>query len=304
MPVILFLSRVFFVNNILPQHLFRGLVKINFIIFLLITRLCFTQTLTDKQFSNEIDTSLSKLIKMQTEVSFIHPALQKFYPIATIQGDSLFIYDYSKEDHKYRFVKQTPVPFPMSEDLQASFPLSVYDNIPTCVAGKKIFNSLKGYTIITHEFVHCWQAGSVEQDIKSKLKIAQNAMAKQDYMWELNHPFPYSDTLFVMHYKNFIAALQNKEIDKAKSHRTKLKNYLSDIDFEYMVWEEWTEGTARYVENKIQAHFLIDINTNGKSEPFNRVIFYYGGALWANALIEVDEKLLNEPMQLFNLMGD
>ena len=279
-------------------------MKSSFIIFLLITRLCFTQTLSDQQFGNEIDTSLSKLIKMQTEVSFIHPALLNFYPIAFVQGDSLYIYDYSKDEHMYKFIKQTPTPFPISEDIQASFPLSVYDNIPTCVAGKKIFNSLKGYTIIMHEFVHCWQAGTVEMEIKSELKIAQDAMAKQDYMWELNHLFPYSDTLFVIHYKNFMDAIQNKEIDKAKSHRNKLKKYLSDIDFEYMVWQEWKEGTARYVENKIQAHFLIDVNTNGKSEPFNRVLFYYGGALWANALIEADEKLLIEPMQLFNLMGD
>jgi hypothetical protein len=241
---------------------------------------------------------------MQTEVSFIHPALQNFYPIAIIQGDSLAIYDYSKEEHKYRFVKQAPVPFPMSEDIQASFPLSVYDNITSCVVGKKIFNSPKGYTIIMHEFVHCWQAGSVEMEIKSKLKIAQDAIIKQDYMWELNHLFPYSDSLFVIYYKNFIYALQNKDIDKAKSLRAKLKEHLNDIDFEYMVWEEWKEGTARYVENKIQSHFLIDNNTNGKSEPFNRVIFYYGGALWANALIETDENLLNDPMQLFNLMGE
>ena len=279
-------------------------MKSSFTILLLITKLCFTQSLSNQQFGNDVDTSLSKLIKMQTEVSFIHPALLNFYPIALVQGDSLFIYDYSKEEHVYKFVKQTPTPFPMSEDIQASFPLSVYDNIPTCVAGKKIYNSLNGYTIIMHEFVHCWQAGSVEMEIKSKLKIAQDAMARQDYMWELNHPFPYSDSLFVSHYKNFIDALQSKEIDKAKSHRNKLKNYLSDIDFEYMVWQEWKEGTARYVENKIQTYFLIDVNTNGKNEPFNRVLFYYGGALWVKALIDADEKLLNDPMQLFNLMGE
>jgi hypothetical protein len=34
------------------------------------------------------------------------------------------------------------------------------------------------------------------------------------------------------------------------------------------------------------------------------VLFYYGGALWVNALIDADEKLLNDPMQLFNLMSD
>jgi hypothetical protein len=241
---------------------------------------------------------------MQKEVAFIHPALQDYYPLAIIQNDSLYIFDYNKEELKYKFIKQAPVPFPMSEDMQASFPLSVYDNIPTCVVGKKIFNSIDGYTFIMHEFVHCWQAGTVEMEIKSKLKIVQVANAKQDYLWELAHPFPYDDSLFVIHYQDFITALTNNELDEARTQRTMLKECLSDVDYEYMVWEEWKEGVARYVENKVKSHFSLGVNTYGKDKPYDRILFYYGGEIWSTALIEKDKTLLNNPLVLYDLMAE
>lgn len=274
------------------------------IAMLIFTGTCFAQTQQSSKFLNEIDSSLSKLIEMQNEVSFIHPALMDFYPIAIIQNDSLYIFDYNKEELKYKFIKQSPVPFPMSEDMQASFPLSVNDNIPTCVTGKKIFNSINGYTIIMHEFVHCWQFRTVEAEIKSKLKIAQIAMANKDYMWELNHPFPYDDSIFVNHYQKFIEALIDKNIDEARVQRKILKEHLSDVDYEYMVWQEWKEGTARYVENKVKDHFLLDENKYGKDQPFNRIVFYYGGEILCNALIEKDKTLLNDPARLYNLMAE
>jgi hypothetical protein len=269
---------------------------------LIFTGLSFGQTRLNSKFFSEIDSSLSRLIKMQSKVSFIHPALMNFYPVAIIQNDSLYIFDYNKKELKYKFIKQSPVPFPMSEDMQASFPLSVYDNIPTCVTGKKIFNYINGYTIIMHEFVHCWQAAEVEMEIKSKLKIAQIAMANKDYMWELNHPFPYDDSLFVIHYQNFIVALNDKNLDEARAQRKLLKEYLSDADYEYMVWEEWKEGVARYVENKVKNYFLLTSNNYGKNQPYDRILFYYGGELWSGALIEKDKTLLNDPLRLYQLM--
>ena len=274
------------------------------IAMLLFTGMYFAQTQQNSQFLSDIDSSLIKLVKMQKEVSFIHPALMDFYPIAIIQNDSLYIFDYNKNELKYKFIKQVPVPFPMSEDMQALFPLSVYDNISTCMVGKKIFNSISGYTIIMHEFVHCWQAANVEMKIKSKLKIAQIAMANQDYMWELAHPFPYNDSLFVIHCQNFITELNNKNFKEARAQRKVLKEYLSDVDYEYMVWEEWKEGVARYVENKIKNYFLLASNNYGKDKPYDRILFYYGGELWGGALIEKDKTLLNNPLRLYEIMAE
>ena len=217
---------------------------------------------------------------------------------------SLYIFDYNKEELKYKFIKQAAVPFPMSEDMQASFPLSVYNNIPTCVAGKRIFNTINGYTIIMHEFVHCWQAATVEMDIKSKLKIAKIANANQDYMWELAHPFPYDDSLFVIYYQNFITSLNNNNLDEAREQRKLLKECLSDVDYEYMVWQEWKEGIARYVENKVKNYFLLTSNDYGKEQPYDRILFYYGGEMWSAALIEKDKTLLNNPLLLYDLMAE
>ena len=60
----------------------------NILIAMLIsTGICFAQTQQSLQFLNKIDSSLSKLIEMQKKVSFIHPALQNFYPVAIIQND-------------------------------------------------------------------------------------------------------------------------------------------------------------------------------------------------------------------------
>lgn len=271
---------------------------------LIFSGICLSQPQQGSEFLNEIDLSLLKLVKMQKEVSYIHPALLDFYPVAIIQNDSLYIFDYKKEELKYKFIKQAAVPFPMSEDMQASFPLSVYDNTPTCVAGKMIFNSITGYTIIMHEFVHCWQAATVEQEIKSKLKIVQIALAVQDYMWELAHPFPYNDLIFVNYYQNFITALNNKNFIEAGTQRKALKKYLSDVDYEYMVWEEWKEGVARYVENKIKNYFLLTSNNYGKDQPYDRILFYYGGELWSSALIGKDKTLLNDPLRLYELMAE
>ena len=79
-------------------------------------------------------------------------------------------------------------------------------------------------------------------------------------------------------YSKLLEGLDADDKDSIIKCRTQLKKILSQVDFEYMVWQEWKEGFARLVENKIQAKLKLDINNYGLKKPYNRVTFYVGGA--------------------------
>ena len=83
-----------------------------------------------------------------------------------------------------------------------------------------------------------------------------------------------------------------------------LKDRLNKTDFEYMVWEEWKEGLARYVENRILDKLHINRNNYGEDKPYNRVSFYYSGELLISRLAEKNLQLPSEMKKLFEEMKD
>jgi hypothetical protein len=206
---------------------------------------------SSRELVSDMDSSLVILVKLQNKVKDINPCLKEFHPVAVSHNDSLLIFDYNSADSEYEFIKETAQPFPLPEGIQASFPLSVYDNKPTCIVSQGTFSNPVGYTTVMHEFIHCCQYNSVESGLKQTLDIYKTAMKNKDYSWEIMYPFPYDDSLFVEYYDSFRGALADNDIETAKIFRDKLKTYLSKNDFEYMLWEEWKEGLARYVENKL-----------------------------------------------------
>jgi hypothetical protein len=276
-------------------------IIIFYVIFLLAVNL-FAQDISETALIEKIDSSLAVLVDIQNEFKDIHPCLNESHPIAVAYKDSLLIFDFDKVAGSYKFVTKTPPPFPIPEGLQASFPLSVYDNIPSCVITTKTFSSTAGYATILHEFIHCCQFNSVELDIKQQLKIYNDAMGKQDYSWEIMHPFPYDDSLFLNYYDNFKQALQSNEIDNAKRYMLKIKDHLGQVDYEYLLWEEWKEGLARYVENKIRVQLGLMENNYGKDKPYDRVAFYYSGSLLISKLAETDPDLPADMGLLFKTM--
>jgi hypothetical protein len=52
-----------------------------------------------------------------------------------------------------------------------------------------------------------------------------------------------------------------------------------------MIWQEWKEGFARFIENQINGRLNLPENHGGKEKPFNRVVFYEGGAHYIKLLI-------------------
>ena len=216
----------------------------------------------------------------------------------------MLIFDYNPADSEYEFIKEAAQPFPLPEGIQASFPLSVYDNKPTCIISLNTFSKPAGYITIMHEFINCCQYSSVEPELKQTLDIYNTVMKNKAYSWEIMYPFPYNDSLFVSYYDNFNNALGNNDIETAEIFRHKLKAYLSKTDFEYMLWGEWKEGMARYVENKISERLKLDRNDYGKNKPYNRTSFYYSGELLIERLKDSDQSLPDDMKLLFEKMRD
>jgi hypothetical protein len=239
----------------------------------------------------EIDSSLQYIIQMQKEIKNIHPFLDMFHPIALAENSDLYIFDFDSSSRKYIYIKKTPIPFPMPKILRASFPLSSYNSEPSCVLTRDVFDSKNGYVTIFHEFIHCSQYQICERKLKQTLIIAEEASKRNDYTWEISHPFPYEDSLFINDYSQFIEAINNDYDEAILEHRRKLRHHLKQIDFEYMVWQEWKEGFARLIENKILSVLLMEENHAGREKPYNRLTFYYGGSKFINYLIEKEPRL-------------
>ena len=249
-----------------------------FLTLLFVCQYGYSGEVPDQTIISEVDTALHQLITMQKDIKDLHPFLNQFHPIAIVENDHLYIFDFDPLSKKYQYQKKEPVPFPMPEGIRASFPLSSYGGKPSCVVSRDIFESLNGYILIFHEFIHCSQANTCEYKLKERLKVARIAAENNDYSWEINHPFPYQDSAFVTDYSHFLDALNKNNHKEVIEYRTKLKRNLNQVDFEYMVWQEWKEGFARLIENKLQSKYGIEENQYGKEKPYSRITFYYGGA--------------------------
>lgn len=248
-------------------------------------------------FEEQTINKLSKLFTIRDKVKDIHPFLKNLYPVAVSRGDSLYIF--SSAEESYKLEKVIPAPFKIPQGIRAAFPLAGYDNKPACVVTEDVFYNDEGYTIILHEFMHCAQFEGVENKIKMELQIMKTAMEKNNYSWELNHPFPYENKKFIEFYSQYVNALENDNINGAMNIKTILKGSLSKEDYEYLVWEEWKEGFARFIENKVKERMSINENTGGKGEPYNRVSFYYSGDKLIHLISLDNNKLLNNLEELF-----
>ena len=105
---------------------------------------------------------LQKIFKIQKEIMDIHPLLERVFPIAIAKGGEFLIFDVDSSGKRYVFIKREPSPIPLPEKLRAAFPLEYYENRAVCVVTEDAFESLEGYVMIFHEFVHChqWRAAS------------------------------------------------------------------------------------------------------------------------------------------------
>lgn len=254
--------------------------------------------------SEKFSKAFCKLVKLHEEIKSIHPMLEKLQPIAIADTDKLKIFDYDPEQGKYVFIKEFTVSFSLPEKVRASFPIAEYDNRPGCVVTIDAFDSTEEMIIIFHEFVHCSQANTIEQKLKNTLSVFNDAMQNKNYMWELNHNFPYSDSLFVEYYSGLLIGLEKNNADDILGFMKKLETHLTRPDFEYMIWQWWKEGFARLLENRMRKKYDLAENHYGGQLPFTRISFYHGGELFINYLSEKENGLFYNSEDLFNKMID
>ena len=103
----------------------------------------------------------------------------------------------------------------------------------------------------------------------------------------------------ILEYKNI--NLNHYSCDIIEYHKT-LKDVLNRKDFEYLIWQEWKEGYARYIENLIRDKIGLDKNSTRLSDRFNRTCFYEIGSRYISEIIENNFKLTNDLKGIYREM--
>ncbi len=251
-----------------------------------------------KDFANKC----GQLIDLHQKARRIHPALDGLYPIAIVQDERFYVYDIDQEERQYTFRKDLPLLMPIPQGIRAAFPLDDYGGRMACVVTPNVFETPEGYVTILHEFVHCYQFETCEQEMKMSLDVARKAQEVGDFMWEIEHPFPYQALDFIRPYQKFLSAALENSMEDVRHTRQELKNYLGLHDFEYMVWQEWKEGFARWIENRVNQKLGMQDNRKGLEQPYSRVLFYAGGEVYINFLALQDESIASDLSLLFQTM--
>jgi len=243
--------------------------------------------------------ALKKVLDLQQKILDIHPLFRKSYPIAIVKGKTFLIFDLDEAGKAYHFVRQAPTPMPIPKGVRAAFDLECYDNKIACVVTGEVFDTLEGYVTIFHEFVHCHQASTCELKLKQSLEVARQAMAAGNPMWEIEYPFPYNNPDFVETYAALLQAADANSGEGVLNAHRRLVKLLQPLDFEYLIWQEWKEGVARLIENRLQWQFNLLENHFGRQQPYHRITFYEGGAGVIAALTQDKRELYHNLENLF-----
>jgi len=280
--------------------------KITIVVTAILSSVALCQEISSEEASRKYLTGLQQVLTVRDRIVPVYLLLYTVYPIAIVENEQFFIFDIDSAGQRYIFVKKAPTPMPIPKGVRAAFPLDCYGNKIACVVSGEIFADPADYVTIFHEFVHCYQWETCERTLKANLEIARKAFARQDYSWEINYSFPYADSQFSEIYASFLKALQENNHSTVIKYRQQLKQILSQDDFEYLAWQEWKEGLARYIENQIRCRLNFTENHYGLQKPFHRITFYEGGARYIEFLIKQDPELATDIEKLFYkiLTGD
>lgn len=118
-------------------------------------------------------------------------------------------------------------------------------------------------------------------------------------MWELDYPFPYSDSALAACYTSL---LSSTTVQAILTIHQQLKAMLSHEEYEYLIWQEWKEGLARYLENRVRQRLELPENRGGATLPFERRSFYAGGAQFIALLATEEPAVVQDIRRLFERM--
>ena len=242
---------------------------------------------------------LVRVFEYRDSLEGVHPFVKGLYPIAIAEDGYFYVFDLDSSKTQYRLMAYEEIEMKVPRGTRAAFPLEFYDNKCACVVTGDAFDTPEGYVMIFHEFVHCHQWHTVEPGLRSELPLAVKSQEAGNYMWEIEHPFPYHDKWFVKTYNAFQQAAYDNDHEKVAEMRAELASILNEDDYQYMVWQEWKEGFALFLENKMRKHLNLPENKVGKKQPFNRTVFYAGGSAYIEYLTQKNPDLLTDLEALF-----
>lgn len=244
---------------------------------------------------------LSKVLEIQSRVRNIHPLFNDFYPVAVVSDNTFEIFDVRPDKGAYEYIKSEPCPFPLPEGVRAAFPLECYDGKISAVISPDAFDTLEGYIIVLHEFVHCAQFNDCEISLKEQLNIYRHYKKINDYAWEINHPFPYTDQSFTDLFGRYMSSLANGD-DEALNRRMEFRQIMNETDCEYFLWQEWKEGFAKFLENKMRNFLGVEENHFGSEPPYGRISFYESGSRFISLLDKLNPSITNDMDSLYSEM--
>ncbi len=252
-----------------------------------------------KQFIENQIISLRKINELQKQVNHIDDSLEKLYPVAIVKDDVFFVFDLDHTGEKYEFKLEYPTPMKFGKRILAAFPLEFYNMKASAIVTEDAFHSLEGYAFIFHEFVHCFQWETCEREIRETLEIERKSKESNNFTWEITHPFPYKNSTFTQKTIELRNYFDVRDYLSVLNYYKEIKESLKEIDYEYMIWQEWKEGFARYIENLVRHRLGINKNTDNLKPPFDRVCFYEIGSKYIELLIEKDKSLKNNLKELY-----
>ena len=252
---------------------------------------------TGKMFdTKDVESKLNKMLLYKQDAKSVHSLFCSDYPVGLGEENKIVIYDIVNGIYKYD--QTVTVPMTIPEGTEAAFPIKEKDDC-CCVITHSCLAESNYFLPILHEFVHCYQFRSCEDKLKKKLKFYSKAMEDYGYMWELNYKFTYNNEK----YRELIQSIElcsfNEMIDRLKI----LRSELNLSDYEYLVWQIWKEGFARFIENKIRQINGVSENNNGvNEEDTDRTSMYFiGDHIWRK-FEKRDLKILNRIEEIFGLL--
>ena len=288
-------------NNTYRTKPVSGL-KMFFLLMFLMGQLAGSPAQTPDRIAQSYSKQLVRVFEYRDSLEGVHPFIKGLYPIAIAEDGYFYVFDLDSSKTQYRIMAYEEIEMKVPRGTRAAFPLQFYDDKCACVVTGDVFDSPEGYVVIFHEFIHCHQWHTVEPGLRSELPLAVKSQEAGNFMWEIEYPFLYQDKWFVKTYNAFRKAANDKEHDKVAELREELAGILNDDDYQYMVWQEWKEGFALFLENKMRKHLNLPENKVGRQQPYSRTVFYAGGSAYIEYLTNKNPDLLTDLEALFYKM--
>ncbi|GMQ58180.1 hypothetical protein AN1V17_25750 [Vallitalea sediminicola] len=245
----------------------------------------------------QVQSCLDNVSRIQLKMQQIHPLYKRNYPLIIVKDDKGYIYDKNHKEN-YCFIKEFRFSIHVSDDIAACFCLDDYYNKFCCFMGYELLEKEIFPMLCLHEMVHCYQGVEVEEELKKKLMIYD----EDSPMWEIDYKFNYDDEKFVELFGQYLYSLNNEDIKQVIYKRKILLENLDKGDREFFIWQEWKEGFARFLENRVREQVGMKQNIRGNRIPYSRISFYNSGDLFISHIYKHNPKLIQDIKTLFECM--